>query len=193
MAPKTTSRQAIIEAAAQLIRTHGVKGTSMAQLVELSGTSAGAVYHHFSGKQEIVVEVARETIALPMRALGEYRHHPASPAELASYAMAALAVAPELADLLAQLGAGAGTDDELGQRLRAEFSILRDSVEETILAWAAANDVPSDRVQGFSELLIGLTLGYGLQRVLVDRFDEETYRVQAVALLRLPSSELGGS
>jgi AcrR family transcriptional regulator len=44
---KTTSRQAIIDAAGELIRSHGVQGASIARLVKLSGTSAGAIYHHF--------------------------------------------------------------------------------------------------------------------------------------------------
>lgn len=186
MPTRATSRQAIIEAAAELIRSHGVQATSMAQLAAVSGTSTGAIYHHFSGKQEIIVEVAREAIAIPLHALAQYRHQPASPAELAAFAMGALDLAPEMADLLAQLGAGAGTDDALGKRLRAEFAILRDSVEATMLAWAAENDVPAERVQGYSQLLIGLTLGYGLQRVLVDEFDEKTYREQAIVLLELP-------
>ncbi|MGB3956288.1 MAG: TetR/AcrR family transcriptional regulator [Brooklawnia sp.] len=185
MTDKTTSRQAIIDAAGELIRSHGVQGASIARLVKLSGTSAGAIYHHFSGKNAVVVAVAREAIAVPLRALEEYRHRPASPAELASFAMNALAVAPELGDLLAQLGAGAGTDDELGQQLRAEFALLRDSMEETMLAWAQANDIPGGRVSGYSQLLAGLTLGYASQRVLVDGFDESGYRNQAVQLLKL--------
>lgn len=188
MNPKTSSRQAVIDAAAQLIRTHGVQGTSMAQLAAVSGASTGAIYHHFTGKQAVVIEVARQAIAIPLKALLESRDRPASPAELASFAMAALAVAPELGELLAQLGAGAGTDDDLGQRLRAEFAALRDQVEETMLAWAAASNVPTSRVKGYSQLLAGLTLGYTSQRMLIDGFDEETYRRQAVELLGLPGN-----
>ena len=169
-----------------LIRQHGVQGTSVAQLVAASGTSAGAIYHHFSGKNEAVVEVARSAISIPLAALKEYLDRPASPAQLASYAMSALELAPELGELLAQLGAGAITDDALGRRLRAEFSMLRDSVEETMQAWARLNDVPAARIEGYSQLLVGLTLGYASQRVLVEGFDERVYLKQAVALLRLP-------
>ena len=152
----------------------------------LVGTSAGAIYHHFSGKNAVVVEVARSAISIPLAALKEYLDRPASPAQLASYAMSALELAPELGELLAQLGAGAITDDALGRRLRAEFSMLRDSVEETMQAWARLNDVPAARIEGYSQLLVGLTLGYASQRVLVEGFDERVYLKQAVALLRLP-------
>ena len=67
-----------------LIRQHGVQGTSVAQLVAASGTSAGAIYHHFSGKNAVVVEVARSAISIPLAALKEYLDRPASPAQLAT-------------------------------------------------------------------------------------------------------------
>ena len=39
--------------------------------------------------------------------------------------------------------------------------------------------------------MVGLSLGYATQRMLVDRFDEAAYRRQAVALLELPMGEAG--
>lgn len=185
MTTRASSRQAIVDAAAELIRSHGVQGTSMSLLAAASHTSAGAIYHHFRNKNEVILEVARTAIAWPLDTIAEYRDSPASPAQLAEYAMGALALTPEIGDLLAQLGAGAGTDDELGKRLRAEFVVLRDQVEATMISWAKANGVPAARVSGYSQLLVGLTLGYATQRMLVDRFDEATYRRQAIALLEL--------
>ncbi len=186
MREKTTSKAAIIEAAALLIRKHGVQGMSLAQVVAQSGTSVGAIYHHFGSKNGVVVEIARAAIAIPLMALEEWFGDPASPAQLARYAMSALEVSPELGELLAQLGAGAITDDELGHQLQAEFSVLRDSVETTMQAWAKMNQVAPARIEGYSQLLVGLTLGYASQRVLVDGFDEKRYLTQAVALLELP-------
>ena len=49
----------------------------------------------------------------------------------------------------------------------------------------------TERVRGYSQLLVGLSLGYATQRMLVDRFDEAAYRRQAVALLELPMGEAG--
>lgn len=190
MSEKSTSRAAIIEAAAMLIRKYGVQGMSLAQVVAESGTSVGAIYHHFSGKNAIVVEVAKTAIAIPMGALAEWLDKPASPAQLASYAMGALELAPHLGELMAQLGAGAITDDELGHQLQAEFSVLRDAVDETMQAWARLNDVAPARIEGYSQLLVGLTLGYASQRVLVRGFDERAYLKQAVALLRLPEESV---
>lgn len=191
MTDKSNARDAIIETAAELIRTHGVQGMSIAQLVAESGTSAGAIYHHFANKNDVIVEVARQAIGWPLAAIAAYRDSPASPAELLEFSMDANATAPSIGELLIQLGAGAGTDDELGQQLRAEFAVLRDAVEETMLAWAEQNGVATERVRGYSQLLVGLSLGYATQRMLVDRFDEAAYRRQAVALLELPMGEAG--
>ena len=54
--------------------------------------------------------------------------------------------------------------------------------------WAGGRGegAPGGRVEGYSQLLVGLTLGYASQRVLVEGFDERVYLKQAVALLRLP-------
>lgn len=185
MTARPSSRGAIVEAAAQLIRVSGVQGTSITELIAASGTSAGAIYHHFPSKNAIVVEVAREAMAWPMSALATYRDRPASPSELLSFAVNALTAESGLGDLLIQLGAGAATDDELGKQLRVEFAQLRDSVDQTMRAWASANQVPLGRVHGYSQLLIGLTLGFVSQRRLVSDFDEKAYASQAVRLLAL--------
>lgn len=174
-----------------LIQKHGVQGTSISQVVDASHTSAGAIYHHFANKNAIVVEVARATIAIPLEALAAYSDTPASPAQLAGFAMGALNAAPEIGEVLAQLGAGAIADDDLGLQLRAEFSVLRDAVDQTMRAWAKMNSVSAARVEGYSQLLTGLTLGYASQKILTDGFDEMAYMKQAAAMLELPQSASG--
>lgn len=169
------SRQAIIDAAAELIRSCGVPGTSIAEIIAASGTSAGAIYHHFSGKQAIIVEVAHQVLRWPLTALDAYADDPASPAELFGYAVEALRYEPELAELLVQLGAGALTDDSLGRLLRGEFSLLRDRLRQTLRQWAQLNGTSGDRVSGLEQMLVGLTMGYATQSALVDDFDPDAY------------------
>ena len=107
MTEKTTSRQAIVAAAGELIRTRGVQGMAISELIVASGTSAGAIYHHFPNRTAIVVEVARTALAWPLAALNDYRHRPASSSQLLGFAMVALVVSPELGELLTQLVAPA--------------------------------------------------------------------------------------
>ena len=177
------SHQAIIDATADLIRTRGVAGTSIADIITASGTSAGSIYHHFPNKQAIVVEVAHQTMRWPLTAIEAYLNRPAPPADLFGYALDALRVAPELSDLLVQLGSGSLSDDELGRQLRAEFSQLRDALDETLAVWATRNGLTDDRVAGLGQMLVGLVLGYAAQRVLIDQFDEEAYVSHGKAML----------
>lgn len=184
--PKTTnSKAAIVDAAAELIRSRGVQGTSIADIVAASGTSAGAIYHHFPNKNAVVVEVARTTLLWPLTALEKYRSKPASPAKLLGFALDALTYAPELGQLLIALGSGASVDSDLGRQLRAEFALLKNSVDTTMEAWAIANEVPIERVHGYSQLMMGLTLGYGTQQTLVENFDADDYRAKAIGILEV--------
>lgn len=169
------SHQAIIDAAAELIRSHGVPGTAVAEIIARSGTSAGAVYHHFSGKQAIVVAVAHQVLQWPLSAMEDYADNPAPPAALFGYAVEAMRYEPELAELLVQLGAGALTDDSLGCQLQSEFSQLRDHLDQTLHRWAEINSIPRESLTGVGQMLVGLTLGYATQRALVEDFDTDAY------------------
>lgn len=189
MADRSSNRDAIIDAAAELIGSHGVAGMSMSQLIKFSGTSAGAIYHHFSSKEDIVVEVAKQAIAWPRNALAEWLDQPASPAAMAGYAMEAVSAFPQLGALLAQLAAASATDDSLGRRLRVEFAALGKARDETISAWARSHNVPAETVAGYGQLMTGLTLGYVSQKLLVDGFDDTAYLRQAAKLLEIPSSD----
>ncbi len=51
------TRKKILDAAYALFLQHGYHGASMSRLVEATGLSKGAIYHHFSSKEEIFVAV----------------------------------------------------------------------------------------------------------------------------------------
>jgi AcrR family transcriptional regulator len=50
-------RQAIVRAARELVIEHGYAGVSTEQVLERAGVSRGGLYHHFSGKQELMAAV----------------------------------------------------------------------------------------------------------------------------------------
>ena len=181
------SRQAILNAAAELISRQGVAGTSIAQIIGASGTSAGAIYHHYASKNAIVVAVAEQAIAWPLAAFEAYRDNPASPSDLLGFAIGSLIDHPELGHLLVQLGAGAVTDDELGAQLRGVFVQLREAAQTAIGQWARLNGVPADDVRGAGQLLVGLVLGFAAQGSLVSSLDAEAYLAQGRRLLRRES------
>ncbi|MET4224596.1 TetR/AcrR family transcriptional regulator [Oerskovia enterophila] len=55
-------RDQIARAAAAQFSLRGIHSTSMANIIEASGLSAGAIYRYFTGKDEIIAHVARSAI-----------------------------------------------------------------------------------------------------------------------------------
>lgn len=54
-APRGAVRARMVEGAARLLATRGVEGTSFAEVLEVSGSPRGSVYHHFpGGKAELL-------------------------------------------------------------------------------------------------------------------------------------------
>jgi TetR/AcrR family transcriptional regulator, transcriptional repressor of aconitase len=57
-------RQQIVDAARVRFASHGFARTSMADLVDVSGLSIGAIYRYFSGKEEIVLAICEQSSAV---------------------------------------------------------------------------------------------------------------------------------
>jgi len=55
---KKNTKNKIQEAAWELFRTQGYEDTTISQIIEKSGTSRSAFYHHFHGKDELLFSVA---------------------------------------------------------------------------------------------------------------------------------------
>ncbi|HEY3311787.1 MAG TPA: TetR/AcrR family transcriptional regulator [Anaerolineales bacterium] len=58
------SREAILESAAQVIRQKGFNGASMADIAEAVQLQKASLYHHFSSKQEILLELLDRALEL---------------------------------------------------------------------------------------------------------------------------------
>jgi AcrR family transcriptional regulator len=51
------TRERIVQATRELVIEHGYDAVSTAQVLRLAGVSRGGLYHHFSGKQELMAAV----------------------------------------------------------------------------------------------------------------------------------------
>jgi AcrR family transcriptional regulator len=60
-APQATRRK-VLEAAFAEFYAHGFQGGSLNHIVEMAGTTKGALFHHFDGKQELGYAVVDEII-----------------------------------------------------------------------------------------------------------------------------------
>jgi TetR/AcrR family transcriptional regulator, transcriptional repressor of aconitase len=178
------SREAILNAAETLIRELGVSATSVADIITGSGTSAGAIYHHFESKQEIVLAVAQRALARPIEAAVR-ETGPVTPAELFRLAAKRVAAEAETAPLVLQVWAGAASDVRLRALLRDRAGGLPAGVAAHIEEWCTSHGYADDSV-AVASLLVGLVMGLVIQASLFDDFVAEDYVTVAVqALSRL--------
>lgn len=77
-------REQIARAAVEQFAARGIHSTSMANIIDASGLSAGALYTHFTGKDEIITYVARTTVSGIFTGFSELLHRspPPSPGAL---------------------------------------------------------------------------------------------------------------
>lgn len=177
------AREAILNAAADLIRTEGAAGMSIADLITRSGTSAGAIYHHFGSKHGVVLEVARRALAGPMQSvLRTPVEGGISPTDLLIAALTRVVQATETAELIVQIWAGAAAEPELFDLLRTEGQGVRDTVELVVRQWCERNEVHADPT-GLAAVVVSLVMGSIVQRSLVPDFDTERYLAAATGLL----------
>lgn len=176
------AREAILEAATELIRERGVSGTSISDVVARSGTSAGAIYHHFGSKGRLVLEVGRNAVAAPMAMIMQTSPS-LSPADLFRAAFDQVARSEHVATLLLQFWSGAQTDQALARLLKSEFGAMRATVEGFVQRWCLEHS-PNTDPKALVSVLVGLVMGYAVQRSLKVDGDPIEYRELGATLIQ---------
>ena len=68
-APDQTVRKQVLTAAVDLFAANGYDGTSVQQIVERAGVTKGALYHYFTAKEDILLEIYTTVFDEQMAAL----------------------------------------------------------------------------------------------------------------------------
>ncbi len=176
-----SSRQVILDAAVELIRERGVAGTSISDVVARSGTSAGAIYHHFANKEELILEVGRTTIARPLGMILDTTMG-LEPSAILRSALGRVAEDEGLAELLLQLWAGAQSDPKLYALLSVEGRAMRTLVVKYLDFWIAQH-APELDAETLTSVLLGLVMGFAVQRALSLDTELDAYADMAARLL----------
>lgn len=79
--PVSSTRGRIISAAVELFAEQGFDATSVNQVVARASVAKGALYHHFSSKDDLLFEVYRELIDRQLSGLHDIQRRGLSPAE----------------------------------------------------------------------------------------------------------------
>ncbi len=77
-------REALVNATLELIESRGPLGFTLSEAARLAGVSPAAPYRHFSGRDELIAEVARQGFEI-FADLLEFAHAKGGPSALASF------------------------------------------------------------------------------------------------------------
>ena len=136
---RTARRDQIVDAALRSFATKGFHRSSMADIIAESGLSAGAIYGHFEGKQQLALAVARRILGNRM---SEFVDRVAATGELpapsAMLRMMMTGLTRDVRDpgVLVQLWGEAVTDPELTRMIGPVFAEVQGVMGPYLERWA---------------------------------------------------------
>lgn len=177
--PRTSSaRSAMIGSAADLLRVHGVAGTSFTRVIDDSGAPRGSISHHFpGGKRQLLAEAVRSAGGAATDAMGSAVLAGATSGEVFS------AVCGRYRRALVDTGHVAGCPVAAVALEATSDDVLRSAVHEVFAAW---RDVlasclrregrPDDEARDLADLCIAAVEG----ALLMARVERSTRALDAV-------------
>jgi AcrR family transcriptional regulator len=188
-------RDQIVDAALRCFSRNGFERTSMADIIAESGLSAGAIYGHFDGKQEITLAVAKRILGNRMSEFGARLHGDAElPPPSAMLRLMMTGLAGEVGDVgvLVQLWGEAVTVPDVSGMLRPIFDQVRSVMGPYLTRWAIEHrglgpDAAAAWADDLIPVFLGMGQGYIIQRALLPGFDPEAYFRSVSSLLDGPA------
>jgi AcrR family transcriptional regulator len=187
-------RQQILDAARRCFVRQGFHQTSMADILDEAGLSAGAVYRYFTGKNELITAIAEHVIGQVTNLLEPIvtQDPPPTLDEVVRQGLTAtsdLAFGDDgFARLAPQVWAEALRDPALAQVIRSRYRVLHGLLSQLVVAEQRAGRIAADAApEDVAKVLIGAIMGYILQRLLIGNVDPNSYAAGLAALTPIPS------
>src|SRR4051794_6473256 len=162
-------RQALIDAAAEVVLERGYSGASVEAIAARAGYTRGAFYANFRSKQELFVEVLRQRVASVYTRLAEdvaASPGAASPQDVAAR-LAGMQADPEgawLFRLWLEVLAHAAREPSLTEVVAGFWSTTRAASAQAIAAWAAAEGTElTAPAEVLATLSIAVDIGLAVQ------------------------------
>ncbi len=138
-------RDEIARAAMRRLSAQGFSRTSMADIIDESGMSAGAIYSHFGSKAEIAQHVARMVVgtrADELVARARSSEPPLGPIQIISFVLESTKLMGIRRSMLLQVWAEATVDPEFRAILDETVDKLRAAYGDAIAPWLRAGGRP---------------------------------------------------
>jgi len=180
-------RRQILDAARRRFARNGFHATSMHDIFTEAGLSAGAVYSHFSGKDEIVAAIADEVIDAVTEALAPATAgDPPSLDDLFEHLFTTLQRA-NVDTIAITVWAEAVRDPALGRRLSTRYRRMRHQLTELVAAHQRRGTIDSQTsASAVAEVLTALGPAFLHLRAFDSAVSATTFTRGLQALLRLP-------
>ncbi|ANI93240.1 TetR/AcrR family transcriptional regulator [Dietzia timorensis] len=178
-ARRAAQREKIVHALLATVTEKGVADTSMADVIERSGLSAGAIYGYFASKDEILIAAARVVVqdrAANFAELAERDPVP-PPSRAVSEVAGSLPDVTRNARAMMQIWGQAMTHDVLSTWTGQIVDNLLEAIQVYLRAWfAQAGRVdPDDAAQRSAPAFLAFVQGYIVQTALRGEVDMEAY------------------
>lgn len=164
-AHRAAQRQRIIDAAIRVAGEKGLASTSMAEIIKASGLSAGAIYGYFEGKEQLIAEVAAETISTRILVFDEAASKGTSPADLLRTIVTGIPQHLIDTGLIVQVWAEAPHTPGLMEIAGTAVVRIRDAYTAYLTRWLVRErgldpDAAQARAAALAPALVGLVQGF---------------------------------
>ena len=180
-AHRAARRDEIVRAALRCFAAKGYQRTSMADVIEESGLSAGAIYGYFAGKQELFAAVAGRVLEARRGELDARRAHgePLAPGQVMATLIDGMRREP-FGHVIVQLWAEAAVDPEMRGLVQTVLARVRETVRLRLVEWASAepgrvDGDPEEWATRVGPVVLGAVPGFMIQREIAADFDEDAY------------------
>jgi len=173
-------RDEIARAAMRRLSAQGFSRTSMADIIDESGMSAGAIYSHFGSKAEIAQHVARMVVgnrADELVDLARSSEPPLGPIEIISFLLETTRLMGIRRAVLLQVWAEATVDPDFRSILDETVDKLRAAYGDTIAPWLRATGRQADAatIRALADTMVALSQGFVVHSALFGDDDPEAY------------------
>jgi AcrR family transcriptional regulator len=192
---RTARKQEIVGAALRLFARQGFQATSMADIIAESGLSAGAIYGHYSGKDELIRTAIAELLDLKALTDETSEEGVIPPGQMMRRFLEAIEAEMGDLSLLVQVWGQAVLDPAARESTNHIVIQLQAIYREYLTRWyrdglGLDEKAAKAAATKFAPLHVGIVQGYILQYSLYTGFDREAYFAAATELQ--PSPQVPG-
>jgi AcrR family transcriptional regulator len=158
------------------------------------GLSAGAVYRYFSGKEEIIQALAKETLTdFARRLTAHAEHDEALPFEgLVSHlpvVLSEVATSPDAAGMMLQIWTEAPRSPGLSEVANQGFDAIVEVLTRVVRVYQSRGELATDSAaEDIARVMISVLQGYVLQRAIFRPSDLTAFQTAFATLVRIAPS-----